>query len=122
MKAQWGDTEAEVTTVEDLDSVVRAVEKTKQPTMVFLGAENGRVLVFGVGHNESVLTFFEPDGTSFHSLGDINRKGHFIFLCRDRVDEFMQEMAVPTADAITAAKQFLANGEQPAAVRWEGDW
>jgi hypothetical protein len=69
MKATWGEEEATIGSREELDAVVLAIRRSGQPTMVFLEAESGKVLVFGVGHDESVLTFAEPDGTSFHSLG-----------------------------------------------------
>ena len=90
--------------------------------MVFLEAKNGKILVFGVGLDESVLTFMEPDGTSFHSLGDRERKGYLHFLCRDQIDEFMTEMAVSERDALVAAEQFLATSERPSVVVWEPDW
>jgi hypothetical protein len=123
MKAYWGKEEVDVTTSEDVAAIVSAVSQSQQPTIVFLHAkENGRTLAFGVGHAESVLTFVEPDGRTFHSLGDVNRKGHFVFLCRDRFQEFDLEQAIPTEDALSAANQFLANGEQPTSVRWEADW
>lgn len=90
--------------------------------MIFLEAEGGRTFVFGIGRGESVLTFWDPDGTSFHSLGDVTRKGHLQFVCRDQVDDFMAEMAVPERAAIAAAEEFLATGERPCAVTWEPDW
>ena len=87
MKARWGTSDAVIKSRHDVDAVVSAVRTSGQPTMVFLEADNGRVLVFGVGYEESVLTFAERDGTSFHSLGDRDREGHLLFLCRDQVDE-----------------------------------
>ncbi|AUX35800.1 MULTISPECIES: Imm1 family immunity protein [Sorangium] len=122
MKASWGTCETTVESRDDLDAVIEAVRRSGQPTMVFLQAANGNVLVFGVGQDESVLTFTEPDGTSFHSLGNRERKGYLLSRCRDQVDEFMTEMAVPENDAIVAAGQFLATGECPPGVQWERDW
>jgi hypothetical protein len=122
MKASWGGTETTVNSAHDLKTVIASVRKSGRPTMVFLEATNGNVLVFGVGQDESVLTFAEPDGTSFHSLGDRERKGYLHFQCRDQMDEFMTESAVPEGDALIAAEQFLATSERPSAVPWEPDW
>lgn len=122
MKASWGPNEALVQSQRELDVVVDDVRRSRQPTMVFLEAENGRALVFGVGLGESVLTFTEPDGTSFHSVGDRHREGYLHFLCRDQIDEFMTEMAVPEHKALLAAAQFLATGDRPSEVQWEPDW
>lgn len=52
-----------------------------------------------------MLTFVEPDGTSFHSLGDTERKRFPHFLCRDQVDEFMMEMAVRGARCIRGRRR-----------------
>src|SRR5689334_5204535 len=96
MKALWGEQQKTISTCADLDLVIGAVLASGKPTMVFLEGDNGRVLVFGVGREESVLTFVESDGTTFHSLGDANRKERIVFFCRDQPDEFMGEMAVPS--------------------------
>jgi hypothetical protein len=122
MKATWGPNERLVRSQPEIDGVIDDIRRSGQPTMVFLEANDGRVLVFGVGQDESVLTFAEPDGTSFHSLGDRSRTGYLHFLCRDQVDEFMTEMAIPEHDALMAAAEFLATGDRPSAVQWEPDW
>jgi hypothetical protein len=122
MKASWGENELLVNSPSDLDIVVDSVRRSGQPTMVFLEEEDGTCLVFGVGRLESVLTFAEPDGTSFHSLGDRDRKGYLHFLCRDQIDEFMAEMAVSEHAALKAAEQFVETRKLPSAVVWEADW
>jgi hypothetical protein len=123
MKARWGgENERAVNSRDELNVVIDDVRRSGQPTMIFLMAENGTILVFGVGLDESVLTFMEPDGTSFHSLGDRERRGYLRFLCRDQIDEFMTEMAVPEREALVAAEQFLATNERPSVVVWEPDW
>ncbi len=123
MKANWGERAATIQSQGDLDSVIEDVRRSGQPTMVILEAENGNFLVFGVGQEESVLTFAYPDGRSFHSLGaDRYREGSLYFLCNDDIEEFMAETAVPEQDAITAAKQFLTSSDPPPAVQWESDW
>jgi hypothetical protein len=119
--AKWRDVVRAVTSPEDLAGVVAAVRSTGEPTMVFLEAENGRVLVFGVGHRESVLTFYEPDGTSFHSLGDPDRRDRLRFRAGDLVDDFMGDMAVATTDALVAAAEFLETDERPEGITWEAD-
>jgi hypothetical protein len=122
MKANWGDNEAAISSSDELRALINDVRNTGQPTMVFLEADDRTVLVFGIGREESVLSFVAPDGTSFHSLGDRDRKGYQMFLCRDQIDEFMNEMAVPEPDAISAAEHFLVTREQPPQVTWEPDW
>lgn len=122
MKASWGGNDCAINSRTDLTAVVDAVLTSAQPSMVFLEAPNGNVLVFGVGLDESVLTFVEPDGRSFHSIGKVDRRDLLVFLCRDQLEDFMGEMAVPTRDALAAAEQFVSNHQRPPAVRWEPDW
>lgn len=122
MKASWGVLEKDVESLEELVEICEAIRASGEPTMLFLEADSGRTFVFGIGQGESVLTFWEPDGTSFHSLGDAARRGHLRFLCRDQADEYLAEMAVPEQAALTAAAQFLATGDRPSAVTWEPDW
>ena len=122
MKANWNIHESVLSSRDDLYNVIDGIRNSKQPTMVFLEADNGRMLVFGVGSTESVLTFAEPDGSSYHSLGNPERKGHLLFLCRDQVDEFMAEMAVPEDDALRAAEEFFSTQERPEGIVWEADW
>lgn len=119
LNARWGDHEALIASVDDLDAVVATVRTSGQPTMVFLEAANGTVMAFGAGQVESVLMYAEPDGTSFHSVGDVRRAGYLHFLCRDQRDQFMLEMAIPEADALVAGRQFLTIGQRPSSVRWE---
>lgn len=45
-----------------------------------------------------------------------------LFLCRDQIDEFMAEMAVPEGEAVAAAEVFVATAERPPGVTWESDW
>jgi hypothetical protein len=122
MKASWRDKEARVTSVDDLRRIIDEVRAAQEPTMLFLETESAETLVVGLGHPESVLTFVQPDGRTLHSLGDTRRTGHLRFWCRDQLDEFMEEMAIPESDAIQAAVQFLEVGGQPKNVRWEADW
>ena len=122
MKASWGTSEAAISSREQLEAIVETIRASGQPTMVFLEAEDGTVLVFGVGHEESVLTFVESDGTSFHSLGNPEREGFLLFLCREEIEEFMTEMAVPERIALHAAEQFLTAPHRPSGVTWEPDW
>ena len=83
---------------------------------------SGATLVVGIGAPESVLTYIEPDGTSFHSVGDTSRVGRLQFLCRNQVDEFMEEMAIPEETALSALFHFMAAGARPNNIQWEADW
>ena len=122
MKAFWRDAERQVQTEHELREVVETVQRLDAPTMLFLEGEGKQMLVVGLGHPESVLTFIQSDGQSFHSLGDPNRTGRIRFWCRDQIDEFMEEMAVPEQEAVKAALQFLATEQRPSTIRWEADW
>ncbi len=122
MKASWGERTGVVTSRAELEAVRREIDASGQPTMLFLQVEDGRCLVLGLGAPESVMTYVEPDGRSFHSLGDIGRKGRLVFLNRDQLDEFMAEMAIPTSVAFAASLDFVETGERPSRVRWEADW
>ncbi len=122
MKASWGERTSVVTSRAELEAVRREIDTSGQPTMLFLQVGDGRCLVLGLGAPESVMTYVEPGGRSFHSLGDIGRKGHLVFLNRDQLDEFMAEMAIPTTVALDAAVEFVETGERPSSVRWEADW
>lgn len=122
MKATWAINQRDVASRDDLAALIEAVRASGQPTMIFLEADDGTSLVFGVGHAESVLTFASPDGISFHSKGDPNRRGFLRFLCRDQIDEFFEEMAVPERHAVDAALEFLETQAKPSAVTWEPDW
>jgi hypothetical protein len=69
-----------------------------------------------------VLTYVEQDGTSFHSVGDVNRRGHVQFLCCGQMDDFMLEMAIPEKVALLAAEEFVLTQRMPASVAWEADF
>lgn len=123
MKAYWTEeTQRAVTSVTELRAVIDDVKKLGEPTMLFLERDDGRTLVFGIGYPESVLTFIDHDGESFHSVGDTSRKGVLKFWCRDQLDDFIAEMAVSESSAIAAAESFLAQGAMPPNVKWEADW
>ena len=122
MKARWGVGERTVVSVDDLSAAMMAIENGGQPTMLFLEEPGGPTLVLGIGLSESVLTFVETDGASFHSRGDVSRKGRLQFWCRDQLDEFMEEMAVPLEVARRAASEFVRTKARPTAVLWEADW
>ena len=49
--------------------------------------------------------------------------GHIVvFLCRDQIDEFMAEAAIPESTALEAAEEFVATQKRPSSVKWEADW
>ncbi|WP_437837249.1 Imm1 family immunity protein [Sorangium sp. So ce1153] len=123
MKCYW--TEQEATLAASMDELLEFFADVKNighPTMVFLEHDNGRMLVIGLGSSESVLTFVESDGASFHSVGDTSRSGVLRFWCRDQLDEFMVQMAIPESLAIDAARSFFVSGVMPSNVIWEADW
>jgi hypothetical protein len=123
VKAYWTEsTERSVRNEAQLASVIAEVLALDEPTMLFLEHEVGSTLIVGIGANETVLTFVESDSTSFHSIGDKERVGVLKFWCRDQVDDFLAEMAIPTTSGIDAAKYFLAKGQKPQNVTWEPDW
>src|SRR5262245_17710580 len=122
IRATWGEQSGDVSRNDELSAIIESIRLSGQPTMLFLEHESGKTLVIGIGREESVLTLVEDDGTSYQSLGDTNRSGRLIFLCRDQLDEFMEEMAVPEQDAIRAAHEFVQTGKTPTMIRWEPDW
>jgi hypothetical protein len=122
MKAYWRDVETSVATAEELRLLVAKVQQLGEPTILFLEQDGKATLAIGLGGKESVLTYSEPDGRSFHSLGDPTRTERLRFWCRDQMDEFMAEMAIPEPDAVSAAFEFLLSGARPANVKWEADW
>lgn len=65
MKAFWGERATTIQSRRELDGVVDEVRRSGRPTMIFLEADNGTCLVFGVGQEESVLTFTTPGGSRF---------------------------------------------------------
>jgi hypothetical protein len=121
MRAYWGERERSISSEGELSATVAELRRG-EPTMLFLEVPGGPTLVVGVGNAESVLTFVEPDGTSFHSRGDISRRGRLRFWCRGQLDEFMEEMAVPESLALAAAEEFVKTKERPSSIRWEADW
>jgi hypothetical protein len=111
----------EITTQAGLDAFIANVRATGTPSLVGLESASGITLVFGVGAAESWVGYTTED-ESYHSVGDLDRKDMLLFLNRDEVDEFYGEMAIPEADAIAAARSFLATGERPPSITWESDW
>jgi hypothetical protein len=121
-KASWGRGISMVTHADELRALMDRIRSLGEPTMLFLEAASGPTLVLGLGASESVLTFVERGGVSFHSVGDQARRGYLKFRCRDTVDDFHAEMAVPESRAIDAAFEFLkAAPSKPTSVAWEAD-
>ena len=123
MKAYWTEgTTREISSIGELDEVIRDVLELGEPTMLFLERDDGSTLVLGLGSAESVLTYADPAGSTFHSLGDIEHRGIVKFRCCGQLDDFLAEMAVPSRIAVEAAHEFCATGIRPLKVTWEADW
>ena len=122
MKARWAENETTIGSLEELRSVIETVRRSGEPTIMFLDADNETILWFGVGRDESVLGFFDADGSSWHSLGTPYRRGTLTFHNASQVDDFDAELAVPYAHAVEAAERFLATAERPTNIIWEADW
>lgn len=123
MKAYWAeDDERELSGGADLAAAIDEVLALDRPTMLFLEHDDGQALSLGLGAKETVLSYVDVEGTSFHSVGEPGREGVLKFFCRDQVDDFLAEMAVPAAVGVEAAKAFIARPEQPQNVAWEADW
>lgn len=110
----------EITTQAELDAFIASVRATGTPSLVGLESASA-TLVFGVGAAESWVGYTTED-ESFHSVGDLDRKDMLLFLNCDEMDEFYGEAAIPEADAIAAARSFLATGQRPSTIIWESDW
>lgn len=123
MSAHWtANPPREIHSREELIGTIEVVRAVKEPTMLFLERSDGYSLILGLGSAQSVLTLVEPNGTTLHSLGDAQRSGTLRFWCRDQVDEFLAEMAVPESVAVDAALAFFSSTEMPPNIRWERDW
>lgn len=122
MKVQWTTSSTvTVSSPSELASVIETVRRLGRPTMVHM-EHDGKALSLGVGGPESVLTWMDADLTSYHSVGDLSRKGRIQVWNCDQLDDFFAELAVPEQVGIDAAMAFVATGERPDNVRWEGDW
>jgi hypothetical protein len=106
----------------ELSATIADVRALGRPTILFLEDEGAGCLALGIGAALSVMAFVRPGGESFHSLGDASRKDVVRFWCREQLDDFMAETAVPEETAIAAAYEFLRTRQQPSTVRWEADW
>jgi len=123
MKAYWqAGVERRVETVDALHGLIAEVESLGMPMMLFLEHESGTMLVAGLGHAETILSFVGREGNTFHSVGDKDRSGVLRFWCRDQLDEFLAETAVPGDVGSRAADMFYETGEPPSNVTWEPDW
>ena len=123
MNAYWTDPPAPRTIAnrDQLGELLQEVGALGRPTMLYLERQDAGTLVVGLGARETVLTFIEPDGASYHSRGDITRTDVLRFWNAELFDEFLGEMAVPAALAVIAAHEFFASDGAPPSVRWEAD-
>ncbi|MFO0762977.1 MAG: Imm1 family immunity protein [Byssovorax sp.] len=124
MKAYWTEkNQRQIGSAAELDSVIDDVRALGEPTILFVEQDDGTTLALGLGAPESVLAYVDTSGASYHSVGDLERGGILRFWCRDQLDDFLAEMAVPVAVATEAAHEFCTNGGiKPSNLRWEADW
>ncbi len=122
LKASWGKDAATITNVVQLRAIIHKIRQSGQPTMLFLEATTGVMLIVGLGAPESVLTLVEQDDLTYHSLGDINRRDCLQFLNGEVIDDFDADAAIPEQQAIEAALEFFDTGQRPQCIKWEGDW
>ncbi len=123
MKAFWTEhAHLNFNSSSELDDIINEVRRLPEPTMLFLESDVSSMLVLGIGAIESVLTYVDANGGTFHSVGDLKRTGVVKFRCREQLDEFLAEMAVPESVAIAAAHDFISSGDKPSNVQWEADW
>lgn len=116
------DGEWNVSGAEALRDLLWELRAGSAPVMVFLERDDGRMMVLGVGRDESILTYVDEGGRTYHSVGDLQRGGTMVFMCRNQPDEFMSEMAVSESSAMAAAELFFLSGERPENITWEPDW
>jgi hypothetical protein len=101
MKAYWSNSsERSLSSQRELTEVIGEVRRLGRPTMLFMESDGGTTLVLGIGGNQSVLTYMDAAGVTFHSVGDVSRNEVFQFWCRDQLDDFLMEMAVPESAAV----------------------
>jgi hypothetical protein len=121
VKARWTRSSTEsFSSVEELQTLIEKVRRLGRPTLVCLERDD-KTLAFGVGAPESVLVWMDSDKTTWHSVGDLSRKGHIQLWNCDQLDDFLAELAVPEEVGIDAAMSFAMSGERPDNVRWESD-
>lgn len=125
MLVSWGvDASFEVETVDDLDRLLDTLdaECAGHGMIVQLTHPCGATLAVGLGHNESVLTYFDETGGSFSSVGDRNRDDYLAFEFGGDISEMMGAKAVPTIIARSVVRDFFEQGTRSAAIEWEKEW
>jgi len=83
---------------------------------------NGRTLAIGVGREESVLTYFDENGSSFTSVGDRDREDYLVFEFGGDISEMMGAKAVSESKAREVARVFFEKGEPSTVIEWEKEW
>lgn len=121
----WGiNQRAEVGSVEELDALLDRLAEQASEHGVIVQAKHpsGTILAIGLGRAESVLTYFDRQGTSFTSVGDRERDDYLAFEFGGDVSEMMGAKAIPIHEAREAVRLFFDDGEPPSLVEWEQEW
>jgi hypothetical protein len=122
VKVAWNGNEESVADAAELRALVARVRRAGRPEMLILEAGDGRWFAFGVGLDETVLSYGEADARSWHSRGDVERMDRLQFWSQGQLGDFMGEMAVAESIGLAAAEWFVTHGSKPVAVTWEADW
>jgi hypothetical protein len=125
MLVTWGvDNAAEITTGKEFEDLLDAltVQCSGYGMIVQITHPNGSTLAIGLGREESVLTYFDGQGSSFTSVGDRDREDYLAFEFEGDVSEMMGAKAVSELTARAAAREFSETGKLPQNVEWEKEW
>ncbi|HZS37680.1 MAG TPA: Imm1 family immunity protein [Polyangia bacterium] len=126
MIARWTDASHQFvssspSSVDEVRALIAEVRALPEPTMLFL-ERDGKLLAVGLGGALSPVTWMEPGGATFHTVGDLSRIGCIQLWSQTQLDDFFAELAIPEAAAIAAAIFFASTGERPPDLHWEADW
>ncbi|MGK3969859.1 Imm1 family immunity protein [Sorangium sp. So ce118] len=118
----WGiNQQALVDSIQEFDALLDqlAEQARGHGVVVQVAHSSGNTLAIGLGREESVLTYFDQQGTSFTSVGEREREDYLTFEFSGDISEMMGAKAVPASKAREAARMFFLDGAPPAIIEWE---